>query len=89
MARPSNSNDLLLTHTQPLPFTGLSHHADHLQFPDVIIFIVFQENIPITDERRNKYASRLVVIYIVKSIYSSQFSNPVLQRERFSKHFEN
>jgi hypothetical protein len=89
MARPLNSNDLLLTHTQSFPFTRLLHHADDHQFTDVIIFIVFQENIHITGERRNKYASRLIIIDTVKSICSSQFPNPVLQTERFSKHFEN
>jgi len=56
---------------------------------EVTIFTVFQENIPITDERWDKYASRLAIIDIIKSIYSSQFPNPVLQTERFSKHFEN
>lgn len=89
MALPLNSNDLLRTPTHPFPFTRLLLHMDHAQLVEVIIFTVFQENIPITDERRDKYARRLAIIDIIKSIYSSQFPNPVLQTKRFSKHFEN
>jgi len=89
MALPLNNNDLLRTPTHPSPFTRLLLHVNHAQYIEVIIFTVFQENIPITDERWHKYASRLAIIDIIKSIYSSQFPNPVLQTERFSKHFEN
>lgn len=82
-------NDLFRTPAHPFPFTRLLLHANHTQFMEVIIFIVLQENIPITDEKWDKYIRRLAIIDTITSIYSSQFPNPILQTERFSKHFEN